>query len=80
MCVCHLVSVVEAHAAESRQLGLQALCPGLVVVMMRRMMMMRKMMLLLLYLLPHLPRLLDGLPHSILVPEQRSGVQARQDV
>jgi len=31
-------------------------------------------------LLSHLPGLLDGLHHSILVPEQRGGVQTGEDV
>lgn len=59
-------AVVEAHACEGRELGLHAL---LVVLQ-----------LLSLDLFSHLPGLLDGLHHRILVPEQRCGVQAGQDV
>ena len=60
-----LVAIVEAHVAEGRQFGLQAVVSWL---------------LLLLDLLPHAPSFLDGLHHRILIPEQRSGVEAGQDV
>lgn len=53
-------AVVEAHGGEGRQLGLHAL-----LVMLQ---------LLPLDLLPHLPGLLDGLHHRVLVPEQGGGV------
>lgn len=75
LCVCvrlyrgrdsDLAAIAETHAAQGRELGLKAL---LLV-----------MKLFPLDLLPHLPRLLDGVHHRILVPKQWRGVQARQDV
>ena len=60
------LAAVKTHAAQYRQLGFQAL-----LVMVK---------LLSLDLLPHLPGLLDGLHHSVLVPEQCCGVQTGQNV
>lgn len=70
-CLIHLVAIVEAHAAEGRQLGLQALVPRLLLLLVE---------LLPLDLLPHAPGLLDGLHHCILVGKQRRGVEAGQNV
>lgn len=69
----NLVAVVEAHAAEGRQFGLQALVSRLLLLLLL-------VELLSLDLLPHAPGLLDGLHHCVLVPEQRCGVEAGQDV
>lgn len=47
---------------------------------MSRLLLLLLVELLPLDLLPHVPGLLDGLHHRILVPKQRCGVEAGQDV
>lgn len=73
VCPSNLVAVVEAHAAQSWQLGLQTVVSRLLLLLL-------VVELLPLDLLPHAPRLLDGLHHRVLVPKQRCGVEAGQDV
>ncbi len=71
VCPSNLVAVVETHAAEGGQFGLQTVVSRLLLLMVE---------LLPLDLLPHAPGLLDGLHHRVLVPKQRRGVEAGQDV
>lgn len=68
----NLVAIVEAHAAECWQFGLQTVVSWLLLLLLVE--------LLPLDLLPHAPGLLDGLHHCVLVPEQCCGVQAGEDV
>lgn len=68
VCPSNLVAIVEAHAAEGGQFGLQTLVSRLLLLLLVE--------LLPLDLLPHAPGLLDGLHHRILVPKQRCGVEA----
>lgn len=72
VCRSNLVAVVEAHAAQSWQFGLQTVVSWLLLLLVVE--------LLPLDLLPHAPRLLDGLHYRVLVPKQRCGVEAGQDV
>ena len=61
----YLAAIMEVHAAEAGELCIQT---------------MLLLQLLPLHPLPHLPRLLDGFHHCILVPKQRCRVQTGQDV
>lgn len=72
LCPSNLVAIVEAHAAEGGQFGLQTLVPWLLLLLLVE--------LLPLDLLPHAPGLLDCLHHRILVPKECRGVEAGQDV